>query len=200
MTRQVTRSRCLSYLSSEFTWHHMHQTLSPKVIRSIFDRPTVDEDRYPYDGHYNKLLSKAFPMIQFSPSIAFLDHNLHMMAINLKTTPTTQFPVFILLIAQDVTPVTSKNAEVAMLELLKEADAPDIKVIHGVCVCGSQAAFYQYDCERQVVSPEPQGQAHFDLDLAMESRAKCFEEVTKHVEQMCRELVPDLEILPPFRS
>jgi len=172
--------------------------LSPKVIRSIFDRAPVDVT-YPYDGHYNKLLSKAFPMIQFSPSIAFLDHNLHTMTINLKTTPVTQFPVFILLIAPDNTLVTSKDAEVAMLELMKEADAPDIKVIHGVCVCGSQAAFYQYDRERQVVSPEPQGQVHFDLDLATESGARRFAEVAEHVEQMCRDLVP-LEILPPFRS
>jgi len=168
--------------------------LSPKVVRSIFDRAPLDA-RYPYDGHYNKLLSKAFPMIQFFPSIAFLDHNLHMMAINLKTTPTTQFPVFILLIAPDNTPVISKDAEVAMLELLKEADAPDIKVIHGVCVYGPQAAFYQYDRERQVVSPEPQGQVHFNLDLATESGAKRFVEVAEHVEQMCRELVPDLEVL-----
>jgi hypothetical protein len=122
------------------------------------------------------------------------------MAINLKTTPTTQFPVFILLIAPDNTPVTSKDAEVAMLELLKEADAPDIKVIHGVCVCGSQAAFYQYDRERQVVSPEPQGQVHFDLDLATESGARRFVEVAEHVEQMCRELVPDLEIQQPPKT
>ena len=83
-----------------------------------------------------------------------------------------------------------------MLELLKGADALDIKVIHGVCVYGSQAAFYQYDRERKVVSPEPQGHVHFDLDLATESGAKHFVEVTKHVEQMCRELV-ELE-LPPF--
>jgi len=87
-----------------------------------------------------------------------------------------------------------------MLELLKEADAPGIKVIHGVCVCGSQAALNQYDRERQVVSPEPQGQVHFDLDLATESGAECFKEVAEHVEQMCRVLVPDLEIFPPFGS
>jgi hypothetical protein len=71
----------------------------------------------------------------------------------------TQFPVFILLIAPDNTPVTSRDAEVVMLELLKEAD-----VIHGVCVYRPQVAFY---------------------------------EVAKHVEQMCREPVPDLE-LPTF--
>jgi hypothetical protein len=83
-------------------------------------------------------------------------------------------PTIILLIAPDNTPVTSKDAEDAMLELLKKADAPDIKVIHGVCVYGSQAAFYQYDRERQVISPEPQGRVHFDLDLAKESGAKHF--------------------------
>jgi hypothetical protein len=119
------------------------------------------------------------------------------MTIQLKTTPTTQYPVFILLIAPDNTPVTSKDAEVSMLELLKEADAPDIKVIHGVCVYGPQAAFYEYDRERQVVSPGLQGQVNFDLDLATESGAKRFVEVAEHVERMCRELVPNLE-LPSF--
>jgi hypothetical protein len=69
-------------------------------------------------------------------------------------------------------------------------------VIHGVCVYGSQAAFYQYDLKRQVVSPKPQGQVHFDLDLAKESGARRFVEVAEHIEQMCRELVPNLEILP----
>ena len=191
---------CITYTLAH---HQTSSMLSPKVVRSIFDRGPLDaknpylDVRYPYDGHYNKLLSKAFPMIQFFSSIAFLDHNLHTMVIQLKTTPTTQCPVFILLIAPDNTPVTSKDAEVAMLELLKGADAHGIKVIHGVCVYGPQAAFYQYDRERQVVSPEPQGQVHFDLDLATESGARRFVEVTEHVEQMCRELVPDLE-LPSF--
>jgi len=71
-------------------------------------------------------------MIQFIPSIAFLDHNLHVMIVHLHTTPTTRFPVFFLLIAPDNTDVTSKNAEDALVELLKNADAPDIKMIHGV--------------------------------------------------------------------
>jgi len=70
------------------------------------------------------------------------------MPIHLKTTPTTQFLV-ILLIAPDN---TSKDAEVAM--------PPSTN-----------------DCERQVVSPEPQGQVHFHLDLATESGAKRFEDV-----------------------
>ena len=172
--------------------------LNPKVVqvRSTFESLPLNATKNPYDGRYTKLLFHAFPMIQFMPTIAFLDHNLHTMNIHLKTTPTTQKPIFIFLIAPDNTSATSKDAEIAMLELLKGADAPDIKVIHGVCVYGSQAAFYQYDRERQVVSPEPQGHVHFDLDLATESGAKHFVEVTEHVEQMCRELV-ELE-LPPF--
>ena len=170
--------------------------LNPKVVRSTFEGLPLNATNNPYDGRYTKLLFHAFPMIQFMPTIAFLDHNLHTMNIHLKTTPTTQKPIFIFLIAPDNTSATSKDAEIAMLELLKGADAPDIKVIHGVCVYGSQAAFYQYDCERQVVSPEPQGHVHFDLDLATESGVKHFVEVAEHVEQMCRELV-ELE-LPPF--
>jgi len=65
---------------------------------------------------------------------------------------------------------------------------PDIKVMHGVCVYGPQAA---------TVSPESQGQVHFDLDLATESGAERFQavEIAEHVEQMCRELVPDLAFL-----
>ena len=58
------------------------------------------------------------------------------------------------------------------------------------CVYGPRATFYQ----RQVILPEPQGQVHFDLDLAKESGTKRFVEVAEQVEQMCRELVPDLEI------
>jgi hypothetical protein len=42
---------------------------------------------------------------------------------------------------------------IALLELLKEADAPDIKVIHGVCVCGSQTAFYQDDVNDKLSRP-----------------------------------------------
>ena len=82
-----------------------------------------------------------------------------------------------------------------MLKLLKEASGGGIKVMHGVCVFESQASFYQYDREQQL-SPEPQGQVHFDLgqDLATEDGAVGFLKVANNVKQMCQEFIPDLEV------
>jgi len=83
-----------------------------------------------------------------------------------------------------------------MLKLLKEASKRGIKVMHGVCVCESQASFYQYDRERQLFSPEPRGQVSFDLrqDLKTEDGADGFLKVADDVKQMCREFIPDLEV------
>jgi len=97
------------------------------------------------------------------------------MTLHLRTTRTTQKPVFILLIAPNNTSVTCKNAEATMLKLLAEADGPCIPVMHGMCVCGTQAIFYQYDRKRRNVFPKPQGQVHFDLDLATERRRSLHE-------------------------
>jgi hypothetical protein len=53
---------------------------------------------------------------------------------------------------------------------LKEADGPVVE---------TKAALYQYDRKRQIVSPKPQGQVHFDFDLAKESGAVRFLEVAE---------------------
>ena len=85
-----------------------------------------------------------------------------------------------------------------MLKLLVEAEGPcKISVMHGMCVCGTQASFNQYDRKRQNVFPKPQGQVHFDLDLATESGSVHFMEVVEEVKQVCREIIPDLEV-PAF--
>ena len=108
----------------------------------------------------------------FLASIAFLDHNLHM----------TQFSVFVL-IAPDNTPNTSKDAEVAVLKLLKAADAPDIKVIHhGGCVWISSCLLPKWLGTTSCLARPSRTGAFWPL----ESGAKRFVEVTEH----CRELVP----------
>jgi hypothetical protein len=56
---------------------------------------------------------------------------------------TIEKPIFIFLIAPENTPATSGHAEDKMLKLLKEVDVPGIKMVQGVCVCGSRAAFYE---------------------------------------------------------
>ncbi len=83
-----------------------------------------------------------------------------------------------------------------MLNLLQEPHGLDI--MHGVCVCGTRAAFYQYDSKQQIVLPKPQGQVNFDLDLATESGAVHFMEVTEEVKQMCQEFMPDLGLVPTY--
>ncbi len=85
------------------------------------------------------------------------------MTLHLKTSRTTRKPVFILLIAPDDAPATRRDAEVTMLKLLKEASGRGIEVMHGMCVCETQAALFHYDCERQIFLPSPQGQVNFDL-------------------------------------
>jgi len=80
-----------------------------------------------------------------------------------------------------------------MLKLLVE---PCISVMHGMCVCGTQAIFYQYDCKRRNVLPNPEGQVH-ELDLATGSGSVHFMEVVEEVKRMCREIIPDLEV-PAF--
>jgi hypothetical protein len=147
--------------------------LTPEIICATFAAgPNVNEPRNPYHGKYTSILCTAF--IQFLSSLKFLDHNLDEMTV---LHPTTEKPVFIFLIAPENTPATSGHAEDTMLKLLKEVDVPGIKVVHGVCVCGSRAAFYEYDCERRLVSPTPQGQVHYDWDLATHSGAVHFIQV-----------------------
>jgi len=73
---------------------------------------------------------------------------------------------------------------------LKEVDVPGINVVHGACICGSQAAFYEYDCERRLVSPTPQGQVHYDWDLATHSH---FIQVVEDVKQMYQELINNFD-------
>lgn len=128
--------------------------------------------------------------IQFLSSLKFLNHNLDEMTV---LHPTTENPVFIFLIAPENTPATSGHAEDTMLKLLKEVDVPGMKVVHGVCVCGSRAAFYEYDCERQLVSPAPQGQVHYDWDLATHSGAVHFIQVVEDVKQMYQELINNFD-------
>jgi len=84
-----------------------------------------------------------------------------------------------------------------MLGLLREADGPGIKVIHGVIVCGDKAAFYRYDCERRMVLPEPQG---LISDLMTESGAARILGVMEDVKRMCGEIIPDPEVLLPYRD
>jgi hypothetical protein len=93
------------------------------------------------------------------------------------------------------TSATSKDAEVRMLKLLKEADGHrSINVMHGVCVCGTQAAFYRYDRGQKMVSPRPQGHVNFNFDLAKEDGAIFYLEVAEDVKRMCREIIPDLQV------
>jgi hypothetical protein len=169
--------------------------LSPDDIRFIAATPQPGVLN-PHHGQYVAILS-VFPVVQFIDSLDQLDHGLEAMTVHLKTTRTTQKPVFILLIAPNNTSTTSRHAEVTMRRLLKGADGPGINVMHGVCVCGTQAAFYQYDCERQIVSPKSQGRVHFGFDLATEGGATRFLEVAEDVIQMCRGIIPNLEV-PAF--
>jgi len=167
--------------------------LSSDLICSIFARgPSCRHPKNPYHGQYNSLLCTAFPVEQFLPSLTWLDHNLDAMTVFVQTTHTTRKPVFVFLIAPNDAPATCRNAEVTMLNLLQEPHGLD--TMHGVCVFGTRAAFYQYDSKRQIVLPKPQGQVNFDLDLATESGAVRFMEVTEEVKQMCREFMPDLEV------
>ena len=168
--------------------------LNPDAIRAMFAIRPEPNVPNPYHGLYNSLLCDAFPIVQFVTSLDWLDHKLDAMTLHLKTTRKSRKPVFILLIAPDNTSATSRNAEATMLKLLKEASGRGLNVMHGVCVCETQAAFYRYDRERQIVLPKPQGEVHFDLDLATETGAVRFAEVAEDVKEMCREFIPDLEV------
>ena len=79
--------------------------LSSDVIQAIFvSNPGLSEPN-PYHGHYNSLLLSAFPTVQFALSLHHLDHDIDAMTVHLRTTRTTQKPVFILLIALNNTSV-----------------------------------------------------------------------------------------------
>lgn len=171
--------------------------LTPDNVCAIFAGGPLPNVSNPYHAQYNSLLCDAFPVVQFAPSLGWLDHDFDTMTVRLKTSLTIKKPVFIFLIAPNNTSATSQDAEVTMLRLLKEADGPGIDVMHGVCVFETQAAFYQYDCKQQTVSPKPQGYVHFNFDLAKESGAVRFLEVAEDVKRMCREFIPDLEV-PAF--
>ena len=78
---------------------------------------------------------------------------------------------------------------------LKEASGRGLGVMHGVFVYEIRAAFYQYDRERQIVLPEPQGQVQpFDMHLTTERGAVRFLGIAEDVKQMRREFIHDLEV------
>jgi hypothetical protein len=169
--------------------------LTPDAVCSIFAYDPVPGVSNPYHGQYKSLLCDPFPVVQFAPSLLWLDNGFDTMTVRLKTSRTIKKPIFVFLIAPNNAAATSGDAEATMVRLLKEADGPDIiSVMHGVCVFETKAAFYEYDRKKQTVSPKPQGQVHYDFDLATQSGAVRFVEVAEEVMRMCRELIPDLEV------
>ena len=189
MSRYVSSTPWLT-LRSTSTLRH----LTPALIHSIFASPPEPvTEAYPYHAQYSSILCCSFPAVQFSTSWVWLDHNLNALIVHLKTTRTTEKPVFIVLIVAPYSSATSKDVEVTMLKLLKEADRHEsINVLHGVCLSGTRASFYQYDREQKMISPRPRGHANFALDLAQEDGAVHYVEVAEDIKRMCREIISDL--------
>jgi hypothetical protein len=89
--------------------------------------------------------------------------------------------------------VTRKNSEAA-LRLLKKDDG--LNVMHRMCVCETQAAFYRYDHERQIVLLK--GKCNL---TSIQWRVVHWDHSLRGgVMQMCREFTPDFSFFPscPF--
>jgi hypothetical protein len=105
-------------------------------------------------------------------------------------------PIFILFVmpkSRSRSLAGRREAEDMLKGLLKDADAP-FAIIHGACVSASRIAFYSYDRENEVFTPEShlQGQ-FFDFDLTEDAGAVRMLEVVEEVKGMCRELLGKLK-------
>jgi hypothetical protein len=87
-----------------------------------------------------------------------------------------------------------KEAEGKLKGLLKEADTP-FKIIHCACVSSSHMAFYSYNRQLEVFTPESHlwGQ-FFDFNLTEDAGAGHMLKVIEEVRDMCRELLGDLKV------
>jgi hypothetical protein len=88
--------------------------------------------------------------------------------------------------------VALKEAGETMRKLLIGADAPEIRVVHGMCVSGNRVAFYCYDREQEVFVPEL-GQLCFDLNFMEGDGATRMIEVAEDVKNMCRGVIGKLK-------
>jgi hypothetical protein len=145
-----------------------------------------------YLGSYNKLLHGLFEEDAFV--VTFLGAPNHMeLAVQNRPYPLPK-AVLLLLAADDEELGWDESAPVAntMKKLLMEVDPLDIPTIHGICVSGTRVAFYCYDRQQAVVTPDSE-HIRFDLDLKNEDGASRLLEVVEDAKRMCRELMGTLK-------
>jgi hypothetical protein len=104
-------------------------------------------------------------------------------------------PVFIFFViakSASRSSVARQEAEEMLKRLLREADTP-ITIIHGACVAASRIAFYRYDRNLDVFTPESHLQGQFnDFDLTEERGAVRYLQAVDEV-KACREAIKTME-------
>jgi hypothetical protein len=171
------------------------------TLAEVTELLTVDE-REPMwiRGAYNKLLSLSFLEVPFEVNwteetkTPYYSH----FTVLVDTTGRFSFkPAFILFIlpkSSSRSRTSRKEAEDKLKGLLKEADTP-FTIMHGACVSSSRMAFYSYNRQLEVFTPEShlQGQ-FFDFDLTEDAGAGHMLKVIEEVKDMCRELLGELKV------
>jgi len=152
-------------------------------ITEIFRAPTSNTPGCSNDylGVYNKLLSGLFKESCFL--VTFPKQNC--MEVIIYNRPIRDPKAVLLLLALDEEPNSDNSVEEVMQKLLMEAKALEIQTIHGLCVWETKVAFYRYDREQGVVTPN-RGHVHFDLDLKEEDGAAGVIAVAEDVKRMCK--------------
>jgi hypothetical protein len=144
-----------------------------------------------YLGSYNKLLNALFKEDAFV--VTFLGAPNHMeVAVQNRRYPLTKG--VLLLLAADEELGWDESAPVAntLKKMLMEVNPLDIPTIHGMVVSGTRVAFYRYDRQQAVVTPDSE-LIHFDFDLKNEDGVAHLLEVVEDAKRMCRGLMGKLE-------
>ena len=136
-----------------------------------------------YLGVYNKLLSGLFEESRFL--VTFPKQNCMEVVICNRRVRDPKSVLILLALDEEPNSEESVAIDVLMQKLLMEADALEIQAIHGLCVWETKVAFYRYNREQGVVTPD----VHFDLDLKDKDGAALVIEVAEDVKRMCQGLV-----------
>jgi hypothetical protein len=158
-------------------------------IMEMVRNPATNLPGNKYLGVYNKLLSGLFEESRFL--VTFPKQNCMEVVICKRRIGID--PKSVLLLALDEEPNSDSESAAADAEMQMwwmEANTPEIQTIHGLCVWETKVAFYRYDREQGVVTPN-KGHVHFDLDMKEEDGAAAVIEVAKDVKRMCKPLVKE---------
>jgi hypothetical protein len=160
-------------------------------ITRIFSAPYNgwQPDPNKYLGRYNTLLSGLFRESSFL--VTFPKENRMEVVVCTRHIPYQPVLLFLML-DEKASWEDYVAADGMMKKLLVGADVLDIKKVHGVCVSGTRVAFYSYDREQQVITPD-HGYVFLDQDLRVVDGAAGMVEVAEDVKRMCRELIGKLK-------